>query len=87
VPKAKVQVCIDAIVDVKEQVKAGRKLIDPCKSFAYRVGRVTECVEKCHGGDIDAFLTANPGVTGRISKFKTCANDIGHGTSFDTSSL
>jgi hypothetical protein len=37
-------------------VREGKELVDPLKSWAYRAGKVAECVAQCHGGDVGKFL-------------------------------
>ena len=75
----KVRVCVAAAVDVQAQVKEGKDLLEPAKSFSYRVGRVAQCVSTCYGNDVDAFISENKGP---VSKFKTCAKGTIHKPTF-----
>ena len=74
--KRKVELIVEAVNCVKDQQSQGKMLVGQVKSFAYRIGRVASCVRICHGGDVDQFLAANPGMT--LSKFSCCAGSVKH---------
>jgi hypothetical protein len=79
----KVQVYIDAVTEVQDQVRHGKALIDPLKSWSYRAGRVAACVAECYKSNIDDFLAAHPR---GLSKFK-CPNECKHEPTFDRCKL
>ena len=80
-----VELLQQAVSEVRTQLLEGNKILqDPLWSFAYRAGKVVDCVKNCHGGSITAFLQANEGFT--YSRFK-CCNGTEHSTSFDISKL
>ena len=75
----KVQVYIDAVADVQAQIRDGKELLDPVKSWSYRARRVALCVAECYDNKIDEFLSAHPG---GLSKFK-CPKGHKHEPTFD----
>jgi hypothetical protein len=79
----KVQIYIDAVAEVQDQVRHGKALIDPLKSWSYRAGRVAACVAECYERNIDDFLAAHPS---GLSKFK-CPNERKHEPTFDRCKL
>jgi hypothetical protein len=79
----KVQVYMDAVAEVQAQVRDGKELIDPVKSWSYRAGRVALCVAECYENKIDEFLSAHPG---GLSKFK-CPKGCKHEPTFDRCKL
>jgi hypothetical protein len=79
--KEKVEVYVDAVAEVQAQVRDGKGLIDPVKSWSYRAGKVAQCIADCFGNDIDAFLAENH--QGPLSKFKTCSKGASHVATFD----
>jgi hypothetical protein len=79
----KVQVYIDAVAEVQAQIRDGKELIDPLKSWSYRAGRVALCVAECFENEIDDFLLAH---LGGLSKFK-CPKGCKHEPTFDRSKL
>ena len=81
---AKVRIYVDTCADVRAQVKEGKILCEPGKSFAYRACRVVSCLESCFAGNIDEFLADN---SGPLSKFKTCSKNVHHKPTFDPSKL
>jgi hypothetical protein len=53
----KVAILVAGATEVEEQqVREGKVLVDPLESWAYRAGKVAECVSKCHGGSLGKFL-------------------------------
>ena len=79
------KVYLDAVADVQAQVRDGKELIDPLKSWSYRAGKVAQCIADCFGNDIDAFLAENQ--QGPLSKFKTCSKGVTHVATFDRSKM
>jgi hypothetical protein len=76
----KVTLFVAGATEVEQQVREGKVLVDPLKSWAYRAGKVAECVAKCHGGDGSKFLDETVGF--RIGKW-ACYNGIKHKACFD----
>ena len=83
--KAKIPVYRAAVDEVKQQVLAGKKLVSPLKEFAHRAAKCLDCVDKCHGGSVQAFLEANKGYT--YSRFSVCSTGVKHSASFDAGKL
>jgi len=70
------------VVEAKSKVKAkNMSLGDPLKTWLYRIGKVVDCVQGCHGGSVEAFLESNTTVP--LSKFKTCKSGKEHKACFD----
>lgn len=79
-----VELLQEALREVRSQVREGKILQDPIKTFAYRAGKVEDCVKSCYKGNITAFLQANTKFT--LSRFVCCLGNT-HSTSFDVSTL
>ena len=78
-----VKLCKQCVGEVRAQVIQGKILQDPVKSFAYKAGRVVDCLEKCYDGSVQAFLEANKTFT--VSRFNQCCNGNKHSASFGQS--
>ena len=71
-PKLEVlEVCDNAINDIVNQKSQGKLLVDPLKSWAYKVSKVLTCCKECYANDKEAFVQANPNFT--ISRYQ-CKN-------------
>ena len=75
---------LSAEIEIKKQVSQGKALVDPLKSWAYRAGRVAECVRQCHGGNVARF--AKETTNFRFGKWG-CAYKKKHSPCFDRSKL
>ena len=83
--KDKIGLFILADAEAKSKIKAtAMSPAEPLKSWLYRVGRVVDCVNGCHGSSIDAFLEANKGA---LSHFRICSSGQKHTACYDIASL
>ena len=75
----KISIILLAIKEVSSEVGKGRKLVDPVKTWAYRCGRIADCVVRCHNGDALSFVEKTP-----LWNLKTfsCCNNTKHTASF-----
>lgn len=80
-----IEIFTTAVKDVQAQVKAGKILCDPLKTFVYRYGKVVDCIESCHKGNAAEFLAANSGLA--FSKFSCCSCGIKHAVTFDAAKI
>ena len=80
-----VEIFAAAVKEVQAQVKAGKILCDPLKTFVYRYGKVVDCIESCHKGNTAEFLAANSGVA--FSKFSRCSCGVKHAVTFDSAKI
>jgi hypothetical protein len=76
--RTKVAIFVAGATEVEQQVRGGKVLVDPLKSWAYLAGKVAECVSKCHGGNL--------GTGFRIGKW-ACCHGIKHKAYFDRSNF
>ena len=76
----KVTLLVAGAAEVRKRVQEGKILVDPLRSWAYRAGKVAECVEKCHGGDVGNFLHETPKF--RVGKW-ACCKAVQHKACFD----
>jgi hypothetical protein len=74
----------EAREEITEQMRSGKILIDPLKSWIYKAGKILECIKHCHNGSIDDFIQNHGGENGglAISRFR-CNNNIKHQAVFD----
>jgi hypothetical protein len=74
----------EACEEIVQQMRSGKILIDPLKSWIYKAGKISECIKHCHHGSIDSFIQNNGGNNGglAISRFR-CNNNIKHQAVFD----
>ena len=80
--KDKIHLFIQAVVEAKSKIKAkNMSLGDPLKTWLYRISKVVDCVQECHGGSVEAFSESNTSVP--LSKFKTCKSGKEHKACFD----
>ena len=61
--------------DTRSQLQQGKILEGECEHIAKRAARVVQCIQECHGGDIDTFLAENPG---DLAHFKVCSRNVKH---------
>jgi hypothetical protein len=76
---------VQAIQEIKEQIRKGEKLNQQIKRWAYQAGAIVSCIEKCHAGDISSFVTQNPRHT--LKEFKICSQGERHTATLDRSKL
>jgi phage-related protein len=75
----KVSLILLAVEEVSGQIKAGKILVEPLKTWAYRCGRIAGCVSECHDGSAAAFVQNTP--LFRLGKW-ICCNNKKHGACF-----
>jgi hypothetical protein len=80
----KVGLLVAAAKEVEKQVREGKLLVDPLKSWAYRAGKIAQCVFECHDGNVAQFVSQTPGF--RLGKWK-CCNGVKHKACFYRSKL
>lgn len=86
--KSKIALIVGAVAEAKAKIKETNKSLgDPLKTWLYRVGKIDDCIQTCHGGSVDGFLEANGSLP--FSKFKICGGGQGieHKACFDVASL
>ena len=80
----KISLLVAGAAEVGQRVREGKVLIDPLKSWAYRAGKLAECVVKCHGSDVGKFLDETPKF--RLGQWACCKGKK-HKACFDRSKL
>jgi hypothetical protein len=78
----KVILLVAAAKEVEKQVREGKLLVEPLKSWAYRAGKIAQCVFECHDGNVAQFVNETPGF--RVGKWK-CCKAVKHKACFDRS--
>jgi hypothetical protein len=73
---------VSAAKELQKQVRDGKVLKDPLKSWAYRAGKIAQCVEICHSGNIAQFLDKTKNF--RLGKW-ACCKGVKHVACFDRS--
>jgi hypothetical protein len=57
----KVILLVAAAKEVEKQVREGKLLVEPLKSWAYRAWKIAQCVFECHDGNVAQFVSETPG--------------------------
>ena len=83
---AKIELYLAAVAETQHLVKTKQmSLGDPLKSWIYKAGRIVDCVQNCHGGNIESFQTEHPKF--QLKDFKSCKKLQRHTMCFDCATL
>ena len=69
-----------AAKEVDKQVIEGKLLVDPLKSWAYRAGKIAQCIFECYDGNVAQFMSQMTAF--QVRKWK-CCNGLKHKACFD----
>ena len=78
----KLSLMVECVSEIRRELEKTPKptLVQPFSSFANRTAKVVDCLETCHGGDMDSFLASNKVWTSKFCEAgAVCGRGVKHG--------